>query len=327
MHEYTAFGARLSSALSFPELEPWHPPGAGGPGWRLDVEEFPPPGMDGGLLLGEADYAGGAHMTLHRSGDTWQLGTSDAGSWRLNPAAGRMWWYRTSDAREAVARYDAIGRVMPLMLHATGHLSLHAAGVAVDGGGTVIVGPKGRGKSSLALACVAAGARLAGDDVSIIRPGVQPMLHPGAPFVRLRADSARALERAVPHENAAGGSKVLVPPSAIGRRLLQPVPLRSIHLLEMSDATGAPVRRVRLPGPQAALALVAQATNARLLGRDGERELLDRVSSLVSTVRVYAFYVARDLALVSHAARQLVKWVREDSSRAPAVPSPVGTEA
>lgn len=46
----------------------------------------------------------------------------------------------------------------------TGDLTLHATCVAVDGRGVLITGPSGSGKSSLALALMAHGARLVADD-------------------------------------------------------------------------------------------------------------------------------------------------------------------
>lgn len=327
MHEYTAFGAQLTSALPFPELAQWRPPGIGGLQWRLDVEDSPAPLMDGAELLGEADYAGDAHMALRRSGDTWQLGTNDAGVWELNPREGSMRWHRTPNAREAVARYDALGRVMPLMLHAEGSLCLHAAGVASEDGGMVIVGPKGRGKSSLALACVAAGARLAGDDVSVVRPGDFPMLQPGAPFVRVREDSARALERFAAREQMENGSKMLVPPNEIERPLRKLAPLRAIYLLEAAESGAIPARRERLAGPQATLAILAQSTNARLLGSQEQTRILRRTSSLVSSVPVYALYVARDFSRIGDAARQLLSWLRAEIAPASADPFRVWVDA
>ncbi len=46
----------------------------------------------------------------------------------------------------------------------TGSITLHATCVAVDGRGVLITGPSGSGKSSLALALMAYGARLVADD-------------------------------------------------------------------------------------------------------------------------------------------------------------------
>src|SRR5690606_21407529 len=208
VYEYTAYGARLTSALRLPELPPRDGETGSSRRWQLEVHDAAPSWLRSPETLGEATYAGGARLVLERDGPDWRLSTSDAGIWSLAPAAGRMHWHRfgaareaegadepgrageAREAREAVARYDAIGRVMPLMLHAVGALCLHGSGVATADGGFAILGPKGRGKSTLALACVSAGASLAGDDVAVLRPGSAPMLEPGAPFSRLRMDSA-----------------------------------------------------------------------------------------------------------------------------------------
>lgn len=62
----------------------------------------------------------------------------------------------------------------------TGTATVHASCVALDGRGVLILGPSGSGKSSLALALMAFGARLVSDDrVALRRDG--PRLIAAAP--------------------------------------------------------------------------------------------------------------------------------------------------
>src|SRR5690606_3486417 len=191
LYEYSAYGMHLTSALRFPELGASHPSGAvSSMEWRLDVSSEPPGQLEDSRQLGEAEYAGGVRISLSRNHTTWELSTSDAGVWTFEPHEGRMHWHRDNVAGDAKGRFDALGRVMPLMLHATGALVLHGSSVATKHGGIALLGPKGRGKSTLAVACADAGAALAGDDVAVLRGGEQPMLYPSVGFARLHADSA-----------------------------------------------------------------------------------------------------------------------------------------
>lgn len=56
--------------------------------------------------------------------------------------------------------------------------TLHASAVAIRDRGVLIRGPSGSGKSALALALIARGARLVSDDRTEIRPGLPPRLAP-----------------------------------------------------------------------------------------------------------------------------------------------------
>lgn len=77
---------------------------------------------------------------------------------------------------------------------------LHAAAVAVNGVGVAIAGEKGRGKSTLAGALVAAGFPLVADDLLAFAAGTpgdaaptHPWVHSGIPLVRVTAEQILAL--------------------------------------------------------------------------------------------------------------------------------------
>lgn len=321
LHAYAAFGLRLDSALAFPELPP-----SAGELCRVRLERSTAanrPAVPGLTRVGAASYAGDAALELWRAGDRWRLTTSDAGSWDIVPDESRLVWYSAPDVREAIARYDALGRVIPLLLHARGALCVHGSAVAVDGLGAAFVGARGRGKSTLALALMAEGAVLAGDDVAPLWPGTADgaaRLGPGAPCARVWPDSATALEvagpsLALPDEPVA---KRLVAAIPAERRLTREVPLGGIYLLESVAPEGAVAAADRTPitGARAALALVAHATSARLLAADGGADLVDRAALLAARVPIWRLRVTRDLARLNEAARTIGGWVRESGASA-----------
>ncbi|HLV27029.1 MAG TPA: hypothetical protein VKZ41_12030 [Gemmatimonadales bacterium] len=317
----------LTSALRFPELGASHPSGAvSSMQWRLDVSSEPPGQLEDSRQLGEAEYAGGVRISLSRNHTTWELSTSDAGVWTFEPHEGRMHWHRDNVAGDAKGRFDALGRVMPLMLHATGALVLHGSSVATKHGGIALLGPKGRGKSTLAVACADAGAALAGDDVAVLRGGEQPMLYPSVGFARLHADSATELGRDANGAGTWGSEKMLVPAGSFERRLTSAVPLRAIYFLEAAPADVSVVRRERVTGAAATVTMLTQATNALLLGGEEQLQLMQRVSEFLAKVPVFVLHVPRSMKFLGAAAEELLRWIGEDGGDADvAEPAPLGS--
>jgi hypothetical protein len=318
VYEYVTYGAHLTSALRFPELGEPDEADSLHLAWRLDLADEAPPPFPDARTLGDADYAGDVRISLLQAGDQWRMVTSDAGTWDLFPHEGTMRWYPEGDAVAAKARYDALGRVMPIMLHSTGALCLHGSSVATRHGGIAILGSKGRGKSSLAVACMDAGAELAGDDVAVLRAGSAPMLHPGAPFARLRADSAGELGRESESSSVWGSEKMLLPATGIVRRMTRAAPLRSLYLLESGAGDQVGLQRQQVSGAAASVAILAQATSALLLGGDEQMRLLERVSRILEGVPVYVLRVPRNLAVLRDSARELLAWIEEDAGAMPA---------
>lgn len=88
-----------------------------------------------------------------------------------------------------LVRSDVLGRVFAVSLHDAIDLCLHGSAAALDGRGIVLVGSKGHGKSTLAMALVAAGARYVADDAARLT-NCPPRVAAGVPALRLRGDSA-----------------------------------------------------------------------------------------------------------------------------------------
>ncbi len=73
------------------------------------------------------------------------------------------------DATPAAVQSILLSIVSGVILHQRGALPLHASCVEIDGKAIAIAGPAGRGKSTLAAALVACGARLISDDISVVQ--------------------------------------------------------------------------------------------------------------------------------------------------------------
>ena len=83
-----------------------------------------------------------------------------------------------------------VGAALGVILHQRGLLVLHACAVELGGRVVAFAGGSGAGKSTIALALLARGARLVTDDVLALRVGRDSVLAiPGAPIQKLWPDS------------------------------------------------------------------------------------------------------------------------------------------
>jgi hypothetical protein len=103
-----------------------------------------------------------AGCRLLASGDTHSLAAFDPHARRA------VMWYRDVDAVPGFERAAPVRDLLHWM-HAEGgaHL-LHGAAVGSEAGGVLIVGPGGRGKSTLATTALLRGLRFAGDDYVVV---------------------------------------------------------------------------------------------------------------------------------------------------------------
>lgn len=90
----------------------------------------------------------------------------------------------TGNARSL--RLLVLGVALRALLHQRGLLVLHASVVAVDGQAVAFMGEHGIGKSTIAAACLEDGLRIVADDIAAIDlSGPVPLIHPGAPQLKL----------------------------------------------------------------------------------------------------------------------------------------------
>lgn len=141
---------------------------------------------DGSVLFQiEAAAGGGFRFRGPRYGET-VLGPRGESIRGRPGGGGRAGWQRL-----------LVAQALPFAAVLQGLEVLHASAVAIAGGGVVLVGPSGAGKTSLALALCAAGADFLADDVlAVERRGGRLHGHPGTPVA--------AVERRE-HERRGGG--------------------------------------------------------------------------------------------------------------------------
>ena len=305
MAEYEIFGGRLRSEVLLPELPEAQP---GSANWTFRVADERPP-LLAPLRLGEERLVDSVSVRLDRGADRFRLSFDDTGTFDVRFDGAEITWYPQPGVDEELARVDLLGRVLSLAIHAQGDLALHASAVEFEGRAVAFLGAKGRGKSTMALSLVAAGARLLTDDTLRLRLDSPCLATPGLRMARLWSDSASALGR---HEGARPepeGGKLVVDTLAEGQLATAPAPLDAVYVLAPASAE-APVSRAPLPPLPAVLGILPHAKLAPLLGRTEGGMLMDRVAQLVRAVPVFALEVPRDLRQLGDVTRRILDWHR-----------------
>lgn len=193
----------------------------------------------------------------------------------------RGWaWYAGVDSLPIAELAAPLLRPLRWGLARRGVEVVHAAAVAAGGGALLIAGRGGAGKSTLAMAALAEGFELLGEDYVAIEATPIPLVH--ALFASAKLD-AGSLARLPPLDSPASApreadGKVLIDLTArFADRLPATRPLTAIVLPRLTGADRPP-RRI---GPAAALRALAPSTLFQLPGSDARA-----FAALAALVRV-----------------------------------------
>jgi hypothetical protein len=305
MISYAAFGLRLDSDFELPELERTGPDPIAA--WRVAAGSADYQ-FGAGTLLGTDSVYGSVEVRAYVAGDAIRLVYDDTGTFEIRRDDRTIAWHRGRNASAVAMRADLLGRVIAFAAHADGHLALHASAVCIDGRAVALLGPKGAGKSTLALSLVRRGARLITDDTLIVRFNEQgaPWAAPGLQRIRLWEDSARALGA----ESApSSGAKPMLEALPRAQRQEAAVPLEACYVVA-ADAATSGVTRALLPGAHAALACVRFSKLGALAGGEAAAATLERSARLARAIPIQTVCVPRSLATLVETADAIIGWHR-----------------
>jgi hypothetical protein len=318
MHYYRVFGGVLASELSFPDRAP----APRGPAdWTLVTSSET--SAANAEFLGEDEVELGIKVRLYRDGSRFRLDFDDTGTFHVSSDGARIDWTSGGGARAEAVRLDVIGRVLPLAMHAAGILTLHGSAVAVRGMGIGFLAPKYHGKSTLAQALVAAGARMLTDDALPVEIGAagEVRIRPGTHAARLWGDSRAWLAREDTGPTDAGAEKYLVGDLPEAQLVHTPVPLAALYLLapRLPKPQTPAASRGQLDPMRSALSLVVHAKVGPLLGKGEAGPLLARAAAVSAQVPVHTLRIVRSFDRLDEAVAQILEW-HDGAHRASAYP-------
>jgi hypothetical protein len=300
------FGGGLRSAIDFPELADYK---AGPVSWTLHLA-----GRDdllhGATLLGVIPNLP-CRIELRRAGsEGFVLAHSCTGLFDVRDGGAEIRFAAHLDAPADLVRSDVLGRVLALAMHLKDVLSLHASAVVLPEGAIAFLGPKGFGKSTLALSLARAGAKFVTDDVLPVRAQSPFSVNPGVQSVRLRQDSARRLiDEDVETRPGVDGKHIVdrLPRPILASGAAQLVALYFLTPSPNGNAASA-VTRSRLPSRQAMLEILRQAKIAALLGGSEASRVFQQAARIAAEVPAYTLEIARDLHRLPDAVSTIGSW-------------------
>lgn len=166
LHRYSMFGRNVQSDIPLPLAETALPIGRA-PDWRFRrmPDSYRPSSKDGSIVSA-IPCVHGRIVTLLREGTSgtwlWNLGMATC---HIAPGSETVDVYPESGCSDTDLGYLLLGQVSALLLQKRGLPALHASAVATEGGAIVFLGPKGRGKSTMAGFVVRQGGAVLTDDL------------------------------------------------------------------------------------------------------------------------------------------------------------------
>jgi len=310
MRDYAVFGGRLRSEIEFPELvcSPCEQPD-----WTFRVAPRRPP-VTGVEPVGERRF-GSEYYRLSRTDAGFRLEYSHAGTFDISADGATIVWYRRDGAQLELVRAIVLGSALALALELTGLLCLHGSAVVIRNRAIAFLGPKHYGKSTLATALTAAGARLLGDDLLAVQPGPPATLRPGVAGVRLWSDAARALAVETLCDTVIEGVKTTAAGFGGVVHALRDLPLAAVYVLEPMRAgeSNGSVERERLSAVAAAVALAHQTKLPdSLIGLRAAALQLAAAVATAGTVPVWKLRMVRDFGLLPTAVKRILQWHEEE---------------
>jgi len=275
----TCFGFEVHSSLPFMYLR-------GGSGQPVDVSApSRPEGHPDDVLL--AEWTSTAEVPLDgrlfRARGGYRLWMSGTGWFEVDPDAGSI---VVPDAADVIRREERLWGVPAMLCFlARGDLPLHAAAVEIDGGAVILGAPRAFGKTTLAAAFHSAGFRLLSEDVTCVRPGLEPAVIPGPAMLRVRRDVAEQLEIRYATQVGEPDERIHFAIDPESRGDCSPLPLRAMFLLRSADES---LRVEPVPSSEAVRDL--WPLSSRFPTRRGLARCFEDLVDVASSVPIWNLY-------------------------------------
>ena len=149
---YTAHGTGISSDLLLPEFLP------------NAHESRTPIEVTASVELPLPDSEGERFWVNDKN---FYVAWGQVGTFRVTPE-GKIYYKRVPTASDELIRVPLLGSVLAVALHFRNTLVMHGNAMSVNGKGVIVVGSKGRGKSTLSAAMVRAGHVVQAEDAASV---------------------------------------------------------------------------------------------------------------------------------------------------------------
>jgi hypothetical protein len=201
-----------------------------------------PPSPDQPQIL-DWQTENGVVARLYGGGRIFTFWAEGAGWFRIAPFDGTI---EVPDTAPDPQRREVHLWGVPAMLAFTrrGDLSLHAAAIDFGGSAVLVAAPGQFGKTTLSVACHAAGYRLLSEDISRLQLKPDPLVMPGPAIVRMREDTFNGNPPAGMSiaSHARGRVELAIDPERRGDAT--PVPVRAVVMLRESFGDQVVLERV-----------------------------------------------------------------------------------
>jgi hypothetical protein len=261
----------------------------------------PPPQ---GAFLGRSEEG----VELYREGSHFLL-ASNGVAFCVDPARGTATGFvphhGTAEAFSAASRGVIVSLL--LLLRPRGFAPLHAAALAHEGRGLLVVAPSGSGKSTLAYSLVKQGWRFLSDDSVLLyhrREGVEALAL--RRLFAVKEESRVQFPELVPHWSAVKTDKhkrLVALDEAYPDQAVERSAPRALLFPKLVDKFESEVRQI---SKVRALQLLAEQSAFSFLDRAWTREHFVMLGHLVSQATPYQLYAGRDLLEQPRRCHQLI---------------------
>ncbi len=303
---YVLYGRRVLSDIRLP-LPEEPPPDTDVPHWRFRrmPEGTVTPEPDAPIVAATFCEHGRIIATLREDmSGAWMWYLAIA-TFRIPPGARTVEIYAEPDAAEGDIGLVLMGQVAALLLQQQGRPALHASAVASGGGATAFIGPKGRGKSTMAAFLAREAGALLTDDLLPLETGTDGVIRglPGLPLMK-------AWDTTVEHVFGADTCFPCVT-AGLDKKLIElqgrlpfhdsPAPIRTIFVLErdLSPSPDGACSVVPLGGRDAVAALLEHTAYQNYLTPARAAALLPLYARLAQQARILSLHYPSGFAELS----------------------------